>query len=339
MASGVDSMKAKQWAAFLILTSLTSASAFAADSTGLSTTLPAASGGTGIQSYYPDQSTSPSVTTGSVGAQYYDNLPNCPGDPTASSAPPTPICPDINNIWQVSPTSTVRPGQNAITTQTELNTYCPDVCQTNRKVVTGTPITNGSTTYTPVTSMTPAICPAGYVQIGASTSGPDIQYNASVGTPIQVNNDAEYQSYASKGYSCGELPNVPQTITTYCSYNAGFALTNTETNNCDASKVGTPQLYLFGSTPKYGILKSCPSYTKTDIAAGNASCKIQGVSKCGMYMGTNSDGLCNDFHAILFVNRYSDIYCTPPAGYYYTTDTVPTKLACARVKSVWQKRY
>lgn len=334
-------MKAtKQWVGFLALSSLfISASAVAGDSTGLAQTLPADRGGSKVSAYYPDQSTVPSVTSGATGAQYYDNLPNCPGDPTSSSAPSAPVCPDINNNWTVDvPGTSISPGKSPSKTDATLQRYCPDVCQTNRKVVTGSPITNGSTTYTPVTSTTPAICPPGYVQIGASTSGPDIQYNSSVGTPVRVTNEAEYRSLLSRGYTCRE-ESGPPLIQAYCDYNTDI-FNNANTNNCDSSTVGTPQIFVYAGLPVYGILKTCPEYTAENIAAGTVGCYVPGVSKCKYSKGLNTTtGLCQNPYSTSFINTYQYIQCTPPAGYYYTDNTVPTKLACARVKSVWQKRH
>lgn len=294
--------------------------AFAAgDSTSLQSTAPTQAGTPTLKSYFSDQTTVPNVATG---ADYYANLPNCPGDakPDTSKiiANSVPICPDINGYWpRVAGLPSNIAGTNS-TDPTVIATYCPDLCATHRRATTTSYDISG-TTYTRVTSVTNAICPTGYVQIAATDPDYEIADNPST-VPLSktASNPSEVDMWKRQGMTCG--PDTSQNFYwTYCDWSSNF-FSSSEDNSCT---VGQMNYYTNAMTSQltFGETTACQS-TGRKYSQGSA-CKIAYETPP---------------HSMKFTNTAAPIVCTIPRGYYYTDSKVPTTLVCARVKSVWNTR-
>lgn len=298
------------------------------DSTRLSGSAPTISGA--VKSYYPDQNTAPAISST---PSYYDNLPHCPGDPTSSTSNGiNPLCPDINGIWNArisASNETVIPGDSSTKSSLILNRYCPDVCQTSRSETTVSGTTPTGASYTRVVGFTPAVCPPGYVQVSSRNPKNDIQYSATMSAPVTVTDQATYNTYLSQGYTCG--PSVFHAWT-YCSYEKYNVAVTASTNDCSTSSIGKTGTYTDGTsgTSYFGILQTCPDKNST---AGDVECRANGISACKYYAS------CSVAHATRFTNTFAEVECYIPPGYFYTSDKIPSTLVCARVKSVWQKRF
>lgn len=298
----------------------TASVAFAAsDSSSLMNTVPTQAGTPSLKAYFPDQTTVPNVSSGGT---YYSNLGNCPGDanPNTSKiiANSVPICPDINSYW---PKNSGLPSNIAGTNSTNattIATYCPEVCATHRKTVTSNYTLSG-TTYTYVSSVTNAVCPTGYVQVAATDPDYEIAYNPSnLPKAHTVTDMVDYTTWTSQGMTCA--PDTSKNFYwTYCDWSSNITKSS-DTNSCTLGNVFYYKDEATGNLTFSQVTK-CPAYS-TQYSQGSA---------CTIPWKVSS-------HSTKFYNQAAPIVCSIPSGYYYTNNTVPTTLVCARVKSVWNTR-
>jgi hypothetical protein len=341
---------AKQWLLLFTLSSslVAGACAYAADSAGLSNTLPASGGASGIRAYYPDQVTAPytgtgtsaiTFTAGSTTTSYFRSLPSCPLDASSSfQRSRQPACPDINNKWTAVPQgSNVKTGQTA--TSKDVQTYCPDVCQTSRNVVTSSFTASGQTIQQ-VTSYVPAVCPVGYVQVAATNPQPTVMDASQAGTTglttDYITSKTQLDSYINQGMQCYGVYTSPSDIyiTTYCSNNdaahANSCTANSSYSSITKTSAGIGSYTHADGSTYYGVTTAC-STSPTYYYSSPADC----VNKVA---GQTVSGLLDSSYRARYANVFIRIKCKPTGLYLSTTSQEPATLICARVKSVWQKR-
>lgn len=342
---------AKQWFLFLTLASslIASASVYAADSTGLSNTLPAASGGSGIKAYYPDQGTAPYTGTGTsditfnAGAgsttTYFQRLPSCPLDANSTTQRKVqPVCPDINGKWvTVPPTlAKVKPGDKA--SAADLQTYCPDVCQTTRSVTTNSYTASGQTIQQ-ITAYVPVVCPSGYVQVAATNPQPTVMDASQAGTTTlttdEVTSKTQLDAYINQGMQCYGVYSSPTDmyVSAYCSDNVknhpNVCTTNTSYSNITKTSVGLGN---------YTSAADGSTYYGVTITCGTSGKNYYADSKCTNEVLGSASGLLDSMYTTRYANGFIKIKCKPTGLYLSTTSQEPATLICARVKSVWQQR-
>lgn len=348
--AGFTMKAARQWLLFLTLASslVASASIYAADSTGLSTTLPAANGGSSIKTYYPDQGTTPYTGTGTYGitftagastSSYFQTLPSCPLDASSMTQQSiAPACPDINGNW-----TTVPPGKNVTlgtpVSATDLRTYCPDVCQTTRLVGTNSYTSSGQTIQQ-ITTYIPVVCPAGYVQVAATNPQPTVLDASQAGTTVletdYITSKTQLDSYINQGMQCYGVLSVPTDlyVTTYCSDND-----STHSNSCTANSSYTSITKTSAGLGSYTAVDGSTYYGVTTVCNTSPTYYYASPSNCvNKVAGQTVSGLLDSSYRARYANGFIRIKCKPTGLYLSTTSQEPATLICARVKSVWQKR-
>ena len=337
----------------VVFFSLSTVAVAAGDSTSLQNTKPAeqyapadgviVTSPRGLQTFYPDQ-TSASADPLNTNPAYLDSLPSCPGDPSNSAAASKPICPDVNNKW----TQNLTDGKNIMimggsaydgkmNPLPALTKYCPDLCTSTRFIHYLSSSSNTGVTYNRVDQFKPAICPPGYSQVAALKSDFDVTYNNTT-VFLLPTDDTQRVAYENQGADCNKYSTQKQVPRAFCSY-SGSMTVKSQTNECNFNNNGYGLKYLQNGTAMYGKWTSCEGVESAHKSNG---CYTPTDSTCTQLIvapGTTADLKCaaNLGYATKFANNsFVKVICALPPGYYLSANTVPTKVVCSRVKTVWQ---
>ena len=312
----------------LFLFSLPPAATFAAAATSLqdATSLTPPNPNT-LEIRYPSQS----IPSATVNNEEWSLLPKCPGDPSAGTSTTPgllcsilggsackPICPDLNDSY-ASYDSTAAALGAAYPAQ-----YCPNECTVTR---TETQIYAGSTTR--LVDVKAAHCPEGYVQVASYNAQPEIKYNNSPPpAPFPIPDMSTYTNYMSSGYTCSVVGPY--------NFNAGCIASN---NAVATYNVPAP----YGSTTvisQAGVTGVGRYQSSTNGGCFTQSSPFCGVPLAGCILSCGSgpsNYICANGTGVIFTMPVTTSFylyrCTPPAGLYYTSNTLPASVACARVKS------
>lgn len=337
----------------VVFFSLSTVAVAAGDSTSLQNTRPAqqyapadgmiVTSPRGLQTFYPDQ-TSASADPLNTNPAYLDSLPSCPGDPSNSAAASKPICPDVNNKW----TQNLTDGKNIMITggsayDNKMNPlpalakYCPDLCTSTRFIHYMTSSSNTGVTYNRVDQFKPAICPPGYSQVAALKSDFDVVYNNST-VFLLPTDDTQRIAYEKQGADCDKYSTQKNTARPYCSYSSNTTV-KSQTNECNFNNNGYGFKYLPNGTMMYGKWTNCEGAIGAHDRYG---CFQAGDSTCTKYLvlpGVQSNLRCDaqpGYSTKFMGNVFVKVICALPPGYYLSANTVPTKVVCSRVKTIWQ---
>lgn len=237
---------------------------------------------------------------------------------TLDVCPVNPVCPDINGKFPDGTTSMTSQvcswdpaalKYSCVNTQSKMVT-CPSVCTVTR-TVDQTTMPNGTVK---INSSVAAACPPGYSAIAVYNVGKEITYQSNPPpAPFPVPDMNTMKIYRDNNYNCTLVAQTTpfkscgQQITTFTS-GIDQVISN---------------LTLVSGMPT--IISGVGQWTYNS----NAGCYLKG-SSCSI-----ANPVCGDAFDMLYTYYYSFYKCTPPAGLYYTNNTIPTAVVCTVAKPVW----
>lgn len=283
----------------------------------------------------------------------FDALADCPHDVTGYSDNPragsgatlgvTTRYPDIKGV--MPPTSIAAGGSSS-----------PDQCKVTSRVVCQTSAgnvtdgINGICKKTdPIINATAAVCPDGYVQVGAFNMQPEISYTALpqyVYSPAVIKNMDDYQYYIDNGWTCAPT-NYNKVISSPC-VGAGGGQTATYTFDF-AKGVAYPATYAEGAGSEGVIVFNTIDYIPNMCYATVTNCTGNADTSCilgynfrtygptSTSIGVFLSGNVVSSFSTKFQLSYGHVTCTKSAGLHYTSSVAPRSLICGRIKAQYDK--